>query len=353
MRMAYAPYRLKFIEDAGTSRGVLKEKLTCFIKFWDEKNPQYFGIGEAAVFEGLSKEAGGRYELKLIETLANIALGRKTDLTDFPSIQFGLEQAILDFSNGCKGLYFPSQFTQGKGDIIINGLVWMGRIDEMLARLEKKIEQGFHCIKIKIGAIDFADEISLLKRVRERFGPETVELRVDANGGFNIENVFPALKALEPFKLHSIEQPIPAGQWDFMRMVCQVSPVPVALDEELIGVNRMEEKEHMLEAIAPAYIVLKPALCGGFSGAQEWINLAQQRGIGWWVTSALESNVGLSALAQWVATLDVSMPQGLGTGQLYSNNFTGPLRLDGERLSFNTDSLPIDRGQFSSLDWHE
>lgn len=353
MRMAYAPYRLRFIEPAGTSRGVLREKLTCFIKIYDEDRPELFGIGEAGIFEGLSKEAGAGYELKLLETLANIALGRGTDLTDFPSIQFGLEQAILDYSNGCRGLYFPSPFTEGKGHVDINGLVWMGNIDEMLRRLERKIEEGFRCVKIKIGAIDLADELSLLKRVRERFGPEEIELRVDANGSFSIDNVFAALKALAPFKLHSIEQPLKQGQWEFMRMVCQVSPVPVALDEELIGINREADKREMLNAIEPQYIVLKPSLCGGFSGSREWIDLAAEKGIGWWVTSALESNVGLSALAQWVATLGTSMAQGLGTGRLFSNNFVTPIETLGPELKFSPDALPVSREQFASLDWRK
>ncbi len=353
MRMAYAPYRLQFIDPAGTSRGIMRDKLTCFIKIYDENDPEHFGIGEAGIFEGLSREAGAGYELKLLETLANIALGKSTDLTDFPSIQFGLEQAILDYSNGCKGVCFPSPFTQGTGHININGLVWMGRLDEMLRRMEAKIQEGFRCVKIKIGAIDFNDELSLLRRVRERFGPEDIELRVDANGAFSIDNVFPALKALAPFRLHSIEQPIKQGQWEFMRMVCQVSPVPVALDEELIGLNRSGDKREMLEAVSPHYIVLKPSLCGGFSGAKEWIDLAVEKNIGWWVTSALESNVGLSALAQWVATLNPTMAQGLGTGRLFSNNFNAPIALDGPELTFIPEVLPVARAQFASLDWRE
>ncbi len=353
MRMAYAPYRLKFKEPSGTSRGILHEKLTCLIKIYDEADPKHFGIGEAALFEGLSKEAGAGYEIKLLETLANVALGRATDLTDFPSIQIGLEQAILDFSGGCRGLYYPSGFTRGEESVTINGLVWMGNYREMLGRLEQKIEQGFRCVKLKIGAIDFADELSLLRMVRERFSAETLELRVDANGAFNIGNVFAALKALEPFRLHSIEQPVKAGQPEFMRMVCQVSPIPVALDEELIGVNREEDKRRLLEEISPSYVVLKPSLCGGFSGSEEWIRLASERSIGWWVTSALESNVGLSAIAQWVSTLGVDMPQGLGTGQLFTNNFSSPLELRGERLCFNPELLPVDRNQFANLDWRE
>lgn len=332
---------------------MLTEKLTCFIKIYDEAQPGRFGIGEAALFEGLSKEAGAGYEVKLLELLANVALGRHTDLADFPSIQAGFEQAILDYSGGCRGVYFPSEFTAGNQQIEINGLVWMGNYEQMLSRLEDKIVQGFRCVKLKIGAIDFASELALIHKVRDRFGPDTIELRVDANGAFNMQNVFAALKELAPLHIHSIEQPIPAGNPELMQMVCQVSPVPVALDEELIGLNRREERIAMLDAIGPAYIVLKPSLIGGFSGAGEWIELARERGIGWWVTSALESNVGLSALAQWVATLDVNMPQGLGTGKLFSNNFDVPLQLQGDKLSFNPKELPVNREQFASLDWRE
>lgn len=353
MRLAYAPYTLQFREPAGTSRGIMHTKRTCFLKLWDEAAPHIFGIGEAAVFEGLSREVGPQYEYKLMETLANIALGLSTDLTDYPSIQFGLEQAILDFSNGGKGIYFPSDFTAGHSSIEINGLVWMGNITEMMERLEQKIAQGFRCIKLKIGAIDFRQELSMLQHIRSKYTAEQLEIRVDANGGFNMENVIAALHMLAPYDVHSIEQPIPAGTPDLMAFLCQISPIPIALDEELIGVNTKEKKEQLLDTIHPKYVILKPALCGGFSGATEWIELAKERNIGWWVTSALESNVGLSALAQWVATLHTSMPQGLGTGALFTNNFSSPLTLRSDRLSFNTSMLPIDRAEFNNLDWRE
>lgn len=353
MRLAFTPYTLRFKEPGGTSRGVMREKLTYLIKVWDEADPSRFGIGEAGLFEGLSREAGPRYEYKLIETLANVALGRGTDLTDFPSIQFGLEQAILDFSNGCKGIYFPSPFTEGKKPVEINGLVWMGSLGEMTARIERKIEEGFRCVKLKIGAIDFADELEMIKAIRARFSPAELEIRVDANGGFVMDNVIAALHALSRYGIHSIEQPIAAGHWDLTGFLCQISPVPIALDEELIGINREETKAELLDTVRPAYIVLKPSLCGGLSGAGEWIRLAKERDIGWWVTSALESNVGLNALAQWVATLDVDMPQGLGTGGVFANNFSSPLLLDHDRLRLNPSALPVDRAQFESLPWRE
>lgn len=351
MRFAYCPYRLDFKEPAGTSRGVLQKKLTCLVKVYDERQPELYGLGEAAVFEGLSCEAGAPYEPKLIELMANVALGRPTDLTDFPSIQFGFEQAICDFSNGGRGIYFPSTFTQGEGFIRINGLVWMGQIGRMLERLEEKVEAGFRCIKLKIGAIDFTSELRMLKAIRSRFDADTLEIRVDANGGFTMDNVIPVLHKLASYQVHSIEQPIQAGHPDLMAFLCNISPVKIALDEELIGLNRTEQKAEMLDTIRPSYIILKPALCGGFSGAREWIELAGERGIGWWVTSALESNVGLSALAQWVATLGVDMPQGLGTGALFTNNFPSPLDLKSDRLNFDPSRLPLDRSAIDALPW--
>lgn len=352
MRLAYAPYNLIFKTPGGTSRGILKEKLTSFIKIWDEADPSHFGIGEAAVFPGLSPEAGPGYELKMIELLANVALGRPTDLSRYSSIQFGLEQAILDFSHGCKGIYYDSPFIHGDEILTINGLVWMGSLKEMTERIEEKVNAGFHCIKLKIGAIDWEQEQRMIAAVRERFSPEKLEIRVDANGGFNMENVFPRLAWLAGQHIHSIEQPIPAGEWELMAFVCKMSPVPVALDEELIGISDTSRKIELLNTVRPAYIILKPALCGGFSGASEWIRLAKERNIGWWVTSALESNVGLNAIAQWTATLDVKMPQGLGTGALFTNNFESPLRLDGEHLTYNP-GIRISREQFSRLKWRE
>lgn len=353
MRLAFTPYRLQFKEPGGTSRGILTSKLTYLLKLWDETDPGRVGYGEASLFEGLSKEAGPRYEYKLIETLANIALGRGTDLTEFPSIQFGLEQAILDYSSGGRGLYFPSAFTEGKSEIEINGLVWMGDIDTMLQRLESKLQEGFRCIKLKIGAINFNDELRMLEAIRNRYDADTLEIRVDANGGFSMDNVIPALHALNRYTVHSIEQPIPAGHWDLMRFLCEISPIPIALDEELIGVYTKEKKQALLETVKPAYIILKPSLCGGFGGAGEWISLARENNVGWWVTSALESNVGLNALAQWVATLGVTMPQGLGTGQLFTNNFSTPISIHNDRLYFNPNEIPIDTKQFEHLPWRE
>ena len=333
-RAEYSRYLLHFKEDAGTSRGVLKEKETFFVKVWDESCPEVFGMGECALFRGLSADDRKNYEEKLEEVCQRIEEVKMEELEEWSSIRFGVEMALQDLAMGGRQLYFSSAFTEGRLAIEINGLIWMGDKSTMLQRIQQKLEAGFHCIKLKIGAIDFEAELSLLQYIRERFSCEKVELRVDANGVFAPEEAMSKLEALAAFGLHSIEQPIRQGQWEEMAHLCRETPIPIALDEELIGVYGRKKKLELLEIVQPQYIILKPALCGGFSGAREWIELAEKRGIGWWVTSALESNIGLNALAQWVATLGNPMPQGLGTGQLYTNNLWSPLRQEGECLIY-------------------
>lgn len=341
---------LKFRQPAGTSRGVLTEKPTYLLKVYDESNPEVYGLGEASVFPGLSPEADGRYEYKLVEVLANIALGKQTDLTRYPSIKFGLEQALRDFSSGGRGLYFPSSFTKGNTGIRINGLVWMGTLDEMKARVQEKLDAGFKCIKLKVGALDWKSELEMIRAIRADHSAEELEIRLDANGGFPESEALSRLEELAPLHIHSIEQPIKPGNPDLMAMLCLRSPIPIALDESLIGMYTSGAKQMLLDYIMPAYIILKPTLCGGFSGAEEWIKFAEQRGVGWWVTSALESNVGLNALAQWTATLGNRMPQGLGTGQLFTNNIPSPLYIEGEKLHYNAKKR-IDRSMLDQLDW--
>lgn len=350
MRLAYAPYILKFRSPAGTSRGILTEKPTFFVKVFDEKEPSKFGIGECSVFPGLSPEADGNYGYKLIELLANMALGKETELSRHSSILFGLEQALRDFAGGCHHLYFPSEFTKGVGSIEINGLVWMGDFDEMIERIDEKVKNGFHCIKLKIGAIDWRKEIEMIEYIRKKYSENSLQIRVDANGAFTMDNALPRLKRLADLGVHSIEQPIPAGVPELMAFLCQVSPLKIALDESLIGVYGREAKAELLDEIGAAFIVLKPSLCGGFSGAEEWISLAEERGIGWWITSALESNVGLNALSQWTATLHTTIPQGLGTGGLFTNNLECPLRLDSDHLRYDP-AIKISEETFAKLDW--
>ncbi len=320
LKAAYQKYLLRFKEPAGTSRGILTEKETWFIRIWEEQCPEVTGIGECALFRGLSADDRPEYEAKLHKVCCDIGRVDTMDLSEWSSIRFGVEMALADLRNGGRRIYFPSDFTEGEKEIEINGLVWMGDRDVMQRRIREKLDAGFRCIKLKIGAIDFDAELSLLHDIRRQFSVRDVELRVDANGAFAPEVALERLEALSRFGLHSIEQPIRAGQWQEMARLCRISPIPVALDEELIGIGCTLQKQALLEEINPQYIILKPALCGGFSGAEEWIRLAGRREIGWWVTSALESNIGLAALAQWTATLGNRMPQGLGTGQLYTNN---------------------------------
>lgn len=347
MRASYCKYKLKFYTPATTSREVMTDKETYFLKVWDEADESTFGIGECALFRGLSSDDQPDYEDKLKELCDNIACNKTTDLTAFGSIQFGLETALLDFANGGRRVLFPTSWVAGESEIPINGLVWMGNADEMLRRIDEKLDKGFRCVKLKIGGIDFDEEIALLAHIRDRFSPDKLELRLDANGAFSPKDAMSKLCELSRFDIHSIEQPIKAGQWHDMARLCCDSPIPIALDEELIGVNDVKMKRLLLHTIIPQYIILKPALCGGLSGAREWVELAQSMGIGWWVTSALESNIGLNAIAQWVATLDADMPQGLGTGALYENNFGSPLEQVRDVIRYN----PQKSWTIPRLDW--
>ena len=261
-----------------------------------------------------------------------------SQLLPYPSMLFGLETALWQLERGNQPLD-NTPFARGEEGIPINGLIWMGQFDEMSRRLEEKLAQGFHCIKLKIGAIDFDDELTLIRRIRQRYGRETVELRVDANGAFSPEEALNRMDELAKYDIHSIEQPIRQGQWETMAHLCRETPLPIALDEELIGVNMPMDKEALLDTIQPQYIILKPSLHGGMSGAEEWIGMARQRGIGSWVTSALESNIGLNAIAHFTALMydpHITMPQGLGTGQIYSDNIPMPLEIRGEQLWVKT-----------------
>lgn len=332
LEACYSKYLLHFKNPSGTSRGTLTDKETFFVKIRDTENPSCWGIGECALFRGLSADDRPGYEDKLQEVCRNINQPDWSALSDWSSIRFGVETALRDLAQGGKRILFSSDFTNGKQGIEINGLIWMGDRATMQRRIEEKLEAGFRCIKLKIGAIDFEAELLLLRTIRQRYSRDDIELRVDANGAFSAANAISRLESLARYELHSIEQPIRQGQWEAMAELCRNTPIPIALDEELIGVNGVEQKSALLDAINPQYIVLKPALVGGFGGAEEWIRLAEDRKTGWWITSALESDIGLNALAQWTATLNNPMPQGLGTGQLFTNNITSPLRQQGKQL---------------------
>ena len=336
MKATYHKYQLHFKRPSGTSRGIMTNKETWFIVLEQDGKK---GIGECGILRGLSCDDRPDYEKKLEWTCANIHLGKDLlweALLEFPSIQFGIEMAFQSLASETPYLLFPSDFTQGQKSIPINGLIWMGEESFMKEQIEEKLATGFRCVKLKIGAIDFDKELQLLRYIRANFSPEQVEIRVDANGAFDKNNALYKLIQLSEFKLHSIEQPIAKNNTDRMSELCKTSPFPIALDEELIGVFSASEKEALLQKIKPQYIILKPSFVGGFRGTQEWISLAEKHQIGWWITSALESNIGLNAIAQWTFLQHNLMPQGLGTGALYTNNFDCPLKVDQGQLWYDT-----------------
>ena len=329
---------LHFKQPAGTSRGVYTTRKSYYLTITDDNRSSIKGVGECATLPDLSCDAVPEYfkilndVCQMVEQTGNIPYEM---LRPYPSILFGLETAFAQLdANGSTCLY-DTPFGRGEEGITINGLVWMGTFEEMYSRLETKLKAGFHCVKLKIGAINFDKELDLIKHIREAFDKNTIELRVDANGGFSPDNAMERLEALAKYDIHSIEQPIKQHQWGEMARLCKETPLPIALDEELIGVNVKSMKEYLLETIRPQYIILKPSLHGGMYGCTEWIQMAKERGINSWITSALESNVGLNAIAHYCAKTygpSVSMPQGLGTGQLFTDNIDMPLVIDGDKI---------------------
>lgn len=337
MKATCYKYILDFKNPSGTSRGILTQKETWFIVL--EKDGKK-GIGECGLLRTLSIDDRPDYEDKLQWVCSNIHLGEKSlweALIEFPSIQFGIEMAFQSLESETPFLLFPSDFTKGIQSIPINGLVWMGEEAFMKQQIEEKLAQGFHCVKLKIGAINFEKELQLLAFIRQNFTPEQVEIRVDANGAFYSNIALDKLHQLSEYKLHSIEQPIRKNDTDRMSELCKITPIPIALDEELIGVFSLEEKDELLRKIKPQYIILKPSFIGGFRGTKEWISLAEKHHIGWWITSALESNIGLNAIAQWTFLQQNTMPQGLGTGGLYTNNFDCPLEVSEGHLWYKSE----------------
>ena len=335
MKATFKKYLLNFKNPSGTSRGILRTKETWFLILEDEGR---WGIGECGLFRGLSYDDVPDYEEKCSWVAEHIHLGVSKllkQLSEYPSIQFGVEQAFLSLHSNHPFELFESTFLAEQQPISINGLVWMGDKDFMYRQIEDKLKNGFTCIKMKIGAIDFDTEIELLKSIRNRYSKNEIELRVDANGAFSPEEVLCKIERLSKLDLHSIEQPIKPGQVTAMYELCRNTPLPIALDEELIGVVDVTKKKELLQTVQPQYIILKPSLVGGFSGSKQWIDLADTNGIGWWITSALESNIGLNAIAQWTATLGNKMPQGLGTGSLFTNNIESPLEVAKGGLFYN------------------
>ncbi len=328
LKAHFFKHTLKFIRPAGTSRGYFTQKDSWFIILTETERPFAKGIGECSVVPGLSIDDTPLFEkkIKTICDLINKGLYNfRAVLHDYPSIQFGLETALKDLENNGSKILFPSDFTEGKEGIPINGLIWMGDKEYLYEQVEEKLKHHYVCMKFKIGVLDIETEFEVLKNIRNRYSEKDLVLRVDANGAFTFSEVKDILYKLAGLKVHSIEQPILSGQLEEMAHLCRITPVPIALDEELLAKYPAENKKKLLEIIRPQYIVIKPGLLGGFRSSEEWISLANDEGIGWWITSALESNIGLSAIAQWTYSLQVDMPQGLGTGMLFENNISSPL----------------------------
>jgi len=340
MKIDIIPHTLHFKQPAGTSRGIYTEHKVWYLKMHDSYGQT--GWGEVAPLPKLSCDDVPDFENVMYDVCKNYKGEIDYErLRNFPSILFGLECATISY-NGFKNGYADTSFAKGEAGIDINGLIWMGSFEEMSARIEEKLKQGFSCIKIKIGAIDFEKEITLIEKIRNRYPKNLITIRVDANGGFSAKDAMRKLERLSAFDIHSIEQPIMAGHWQQMADLCSNTPIPIALDEELIGINTTDEKIKMLDTIRPQYIILKPSLHGGLFGCNEWIELARKRKIGFWATSALESNIGLLHIALWAAMLGVNIPQGLGTGALYTNNIDLPLHIEGEKLWYKAKRNPYD-----------
>ncbi|WP_113922689.1 o-succinylbenzoate synthase [Cognataquiflexum aquatile] len=354
IHFSYRPHLLKFRFDAGTSRGVLKDKTTYLISAVSVQNIGIIGWGEAAPLPKLSIDDVPDFEEVLSEICGKLSgyniIGSEQAILEwakshiseiYPSIRFAFETALLDLLHGGRKMIFDTPFYNAGQPLPINGLIWMGEKGFMLDQIDKKLAEGYSCIKMKIGAIDFGQECELLAYIRKQYSAQQVILRVDANGAFSPEEALDKLKVLNEFDLHSIEQPIRQSQVKEMQSLCSLTPLPIALDEELIGIHEYGDKRKLLETIQPQYIILKPTLVGGIESCREWIALASSMGIGWWMTSALESNVGLNAIAQFTSTFDIVLPQGLGTGQLYHNNFDSPLRIERGEIKYSADKWEV------------
>ncbi|WP_340113005.1 o-succinylbenzoate synthase [Maribellus mangrovi] len=339
IQASYSKRTLFFKQAAGTSRGVLTEKEVYYLTLTDSENASKKGVGEIAPIPKLSPDAVPELEEQIKKLVRQINKGEavnQSEWSKFPAVWFGFETALKGIDSNSPVLLYPSEFTSDKKGIPINGLIWMGSKEFMVQQVEEKLAAGFTCLKLKIGAIDFEAELDILQSIRDRFPAEQLEIRVDANGAFPAINALSILGKLSAFNLHSIEQPIKAGQVKEMRRLCAVTPLPIALDEELIGIAAYNEKAKLLDEIKPQYIILKPTLTGGIKASEEWISLAEDRNIGWWITSALESNIGLNAIVQWTATLGTSNFQGLGTGALFTNNIESPLYVSEGYIRYNS-----------------
>lgn len=343
LRFHYERKLFHFKQPSGTSRGILTEKHAWFLRIWKADDESVVGTGECSIIPGLSPdfESFSSYEAEIQMLCMRANTGQFSayeelynSIQQFPSVVFGVETALQDLQQGGRGIFFETDFTAGKRAIPINGLIWMGDEAFMQSQIDEKLALGYTCIKMKIGAIEFAKELAILRNLRMRFPASELTLRVDANGAFSSAEAMGKLALLADLDIHSIEQPLAAGDWQAMATLCSKTPLPIALDEELIGVQGSEKKKALITTIQPQFIILKPSLHGGISGCEEWISIATAAGIPWWITSALESNVGLNAIAQFTATYDNPLPQGLGTGGLYVENTPTKLHISQGNLHF-------------------
>lgn len=337
MNCSFQKYTLNFKQPGGTSRGVLKQKETYFIL---AKEGNKIAYGECNRFKGLSSDDRPDYEEKLKEIVERIPLEKENvlaDLAEWPSIYFGVEMLLKDWEHGGKRILFPEVIKEDGFHIPTNGLIWMGEKESMKKQIQQKLKEGFVSIKLKIGAIDFQSECDLMQYIRSQYSADEVEIRLDANGAFSKEEALEKLKVLEKYCINYIEQPIRAGQWEEMAFLAAQSPIPIALDEELIGIYSLSEKQRLIDVIQPQLLILKPALIGGFHGTDTWRSLIERQGGSWVITSALESNIGLNAIAQYTAQGHTRYAQGLGTGQLYTNNFSSPYTVDATGLHYHLD----------------
>ncbi|MCR9065489.1 MAG: o-succinylbenzoate synthase [Cytophagales bacterium] len=348
LKASYCKHTLNFKFDAGTSRGVLKRRDSYFIKLYDKQDTEIYGLGEASPLNGLSIDFREDFEEKLRSVLTDINIAEleleelftliaSENLENWPALRFALETAALDLKNGGNRLIYTNDFSLGKSSIDINGLIWMGDKDFMQEQIDLKLSSGYSTIKMKIGAIDFDSELMLLSSIRKRYSLHDLTLRVDANGAFSPSEALTKLEELAKLDIHSIEQPIRQGQVEEMAHLCRKTPVPIALDEELIGIQGLEKKKELIQAIQPQFLIFKPTLLGGLAATKEWIGLCGENKIDWWITSALESNIGLNAICQFTAGFDNPLPQGLGTGQLYYNNIPSPLEVNQGNISYMKD----------------
>lgn len=338
LRAHLSRYTLNFKAPAITSRERLLAKDTYFVQVYDDRRPDVVGVGECALFKGLSSDDIPEYE-SILKHYCDTICDLDVSGVPYSSMRMGLETALLDLHNGGERVLYDTPWSRGECSMTINGLVWMGDMEQMYSRMLEKLNKGFCCIKFKVGGIDWDREVRLIEYIRERHDADEVEIRLDANGNFSNGQALDRLRQLARYHIHSIEQPIRQGQPDEMARLCAESPVPIALDEELIGMYDAYAQRKLLETIRPAYVILKPSLCGGLANTATWIDTARSMGIGWWVTSALESNVGLNAIAQFVSQYSPRIPQGLGTGQLYTNNIDAPLTLDGDKLKYDKSGI--------------